>query len=96
VYARPLRRPAATGERLASDPRTQATQPRKPRSSLPIIGRRLAASSSFVLACALAGAALQALQPDPARATARTGSDEERGNSSPQPGGQEKQVTGSI
>jgi hypothetical protein len=65
----------------ASDPRTKTTHQEK-RSSLPIIGRRLPASSSFVLARAK-GAALRALQLDPDRATAQTGSHEESHNHSP-------------
>jgi hypothetical protein len=63
---------------------------RWPASSVPIIGRRPAASSSFVLACAFqAQHRLRALQLDSARATAQTGSDEESHNNSPhpQPGG---------
>jgi len=46
-------------------PRTKTTQQQRPRSSLPIIGRRLAASSSFVLARALQARRLRALQLDP-------------------------------
>ena len=50
-------------------------------SSLPMIGRRLPASSSFVLAAAR----LRALQLDPGRAAAQTGSDEEKPHSSHTP-----------
>jgi hypothetical protein len=50
----------ATGDPLTRQPSSQG-----PRSSLPMIGRRLTASSSFVLACALRAHRLRALQLDP-------------------------------
>ena len=51
MHVRPLRRPkATTGEKTQAAPANQATQQEGSRSPLPIIGRRLAASSSFVLA----------------------------------------------
>ena len=57
-----------------------------------MIGRRLPASSSFVLAAAR----LRALQLDPGRATAQTGSHEEKPqHSPPQTPAAKAQVTGS-
>ena len=59
--------PATSHDRGKAGKRSpsKTTQPGRPRSSLPITGRRLAASSSFVLASALAGrTGLRALQLD--------------------------------
>jgi hypothetical protein len=67
----------------------QTPIPPKPEggsSSLLMIGRRLPASSSFVLACALPGAnRLRALQLDPGRAAPQTSSDEESHKNNPTP-----------
>jgi hypothetical protein len=61
-------------------------------STFPIIGRRLPASSSFVLAAS--GCGRSSWTPD--RATAQTGSDEEsHNNNHPSPAAQQPQVTGS-
>jgi len=79
----------------------RAKRPRQPRttqqkgsgSSLPIVGRRLAASSSFVLA-RLPARRCGRSSLTPARTTAQTGSDEEtRQQQSHQPGGQRTKAT---
>jgi hypothetical protein len=80
VHVRPLRRPHAPGG-PASDPPTAASPGGS--SPLPMIGRHLPASSSFVLAAAR----LRALQLDTAHATAQTGSHGEKpqGTAPPSP-----------
>lgn len=69
--------PPATHARGTTQP-AQPSQPITSRlSSLPVIGRRSPASSSFVLAAGLtADPGLRALDPD--HATARTGTSEEK------------------
>jgi hypothetical protein len=64
-------------------------------SSLPILGRRLPASSSFVLTGALPGARLRALQLDPDRAPARNpaAASKSHNNRHPPPGSR-REVTG--
>ena len=64
MHVRSLRRPRAPGNPTHRPSHTQPI-PGKGCSSLPIIGRRLPASSSFVLAPRLPARALRALQLDP-------------------------------
>src|SRR5215510_2301310 len=82
--------PAPSRCRMGACETTPPTTPREPTpqsqplplqpagsSWPPMIGRRYPASSSFVLAGALPGARLRALQLDPGHAPARTGSSKE-------------------
>jgi len=68
VHVRPLRQPSPPGNQPAT--LLIRPNPQGGSSSLPMIGRRLPASSSFVLARA-GRRGLRALQLDPARATAQ-------------------------
>jgi hypothetical protein len=94
VHVRPLRPPRATGKPAQRPSHTPTRKEAVPRSRSSAAACRHQARSSSP---APAGAALRALQLDPARATAQTGSDEEKPQpkSHPNPGGRE-QVTGSI
>jgi hypothetical protein len=94
VHVRPLRRPRAPGK-PASDLRTR--QPAGGCSSLPIIGRRLPASSSFA-SPAPAGATLRALQldPGPARQHKPAAMRKSHNQSPPRPRRPSEQVTGST
>src|SRR5262249_16546312 len=62
-------------------PPSPSANPAGGSSSLPMIGRRLPASSSFVLAATR----LRALQLDPGRTTAQPGSEEESHNTRHRP-----------
>ena len=85
------------GEGHQGDPSGRQPNQEEPRSSLPIIGRRLAASSSFVLACALQAQRLRALQLDPRPARRhKPAATRKRGNSSPQPGGRRNKSPGQF
>src|SRR5215472_1678746 len=88
VHVRPLRRPPPTPGQRKQPTSGSTTTPQDSSSSLPIPGLRLPASSSFVLAAAR----LRALQLDPARAPAQTGSQEESQSKIPR---RPSQVTGS-
>jgi hypothetical protein len=94
VHVRPLRQPHATGE--TSPAAFHTPNPQEGYSSLPIIGRRLPSSSSFVLRPRLPARRCGRSSLTPDRAAAQTGSDEESHNHSPthSPASGE-QVTGS-
>src|SRR5260370_5004988 len=96
VDVRPLRRPAHTPR--GTNPATPCPSNPYPAgsSSLPIIGRRSPASSSFVLAPRPNGALrLRALQLDPRpRGGTKPGTCEESQQNSPTPARQPQQVTG--
>jgi hypothetical protein len=77
---RPLRQPAHPRGNHPADPSTTSQIP-EGSSSLPIIGRRLPASSSFVLAATR----LRALQLDPGPRDGTTGRDEESHNNTHPP-----------
>src|SRR5215510_9316200 len=78
-------------------PQSQPLPPQPAGSSWPpMIGRRYPASSSLVLAGALPGARLRALQLDPGHAPARTGSSKETTRTGTTQPDEHRELTGPI